>query len=132
MFAATVNGAWLLVLSLLVVAAAINRLRTVTQEVRALPVLIVSAVAALVMLTGALILGGDEDDSDDLHMRAVILDTAGDAASAAGVAVVGAIILATGGWYWLDSTIAVVVSAVLAYHATKLLVAVRAKTKSTR
>ena len=53
------------------------------------------------MVVGALILGGEVDDLDDdngsLNMRAVFLDTAADAAAAAGVAVAGGIILATGG-----------------------------------
>ncbi len=50
----------------------------------------------MVMFVGAVILGGDGDDGNkaggDLNMRAVRLDTAGDAAAAAGVAVAGAVI----------------------------------------
>jgi hypothetical protein len=66
-------------------------------------VLLVSGVAALVMLAGALVLRGDEDDGDgeekDLSVAAVLLDTvAGAAAAAAGVATVGAVILVSGGW----------------------------------
>ncbi|MGD0069156.1 MAG: hypothetical protein ABSB76_37755 [Streptosporangiaceae bacterium] len=45
------------------------------------------------MLAGALVLRGD-DGSDDLNVRAVLLDTAADAAAAAGTAVSGAVILA--------------------------------------
>ena len=54
-------------------------------------------------------------------MHAVLLDTAADAAAAASVAITGAIILVTGGNYWLDPTVALVVSLVIAYHAIKLL-----------
>lgn len=126
--AALVNGAWLLILSLTVVAGAIDRLATGTHQVDGLPVLIVSGIAALVMLGGAVLIGGDidgEGDGDsDLTMRAVLLDTAADAAAAAGVAVTGAVIFATGGLFWLDPTVALVISAVVAYHAVRLLRAI--------
>ena len=94
-FAALVNGGWLLVLSLLVIAGAIERLVNSTSEVHGLPVLVVSGVAAAVMLAGALVLGGDVGDLEggdangDLNMRTVLLDTAADAAAATGVAVTG-------------------------------------------
>jgi len=101
LLAAAVNAVWLLVLSLLVAAGATSRLVTGAHEVHGLPVLIVGGIAAMVMVVGALILGGDVDDLDDdddsLNMRAVFLDTAADAGAAAGVAVAGGIILATGG-----------------------------------
>jgi cobalt-zinc-cadmium efflux system protein len=54
-------------------------------------------------------------------MKAVMLDTAADAAAAASVAATGAIILATNGLYWLDPTVALIVSIVIAYHAIILL-----------
>ena len=112
--AALVNAGWLLALSALVVITAVRRLVSGAPTVDGLPVLIVSAVAAVVMLAGALVLGGDLDDDDDdddedgegagedLNMKAVLLDTAADAAAAGGVAVTGALILAAGGLYWLD------------------------------
>ena len=40
------------------------------------------------------------------------------------MAITGAIILATGGNYWLDPTVALAVSVVIAYHAIKLLCSV--------
>ena len=125
--AALVNAGWLLVLSVLVAAAAAERLSTGLPQVHGLPVLVVSGVAAVVMLGGALLLGGDIDDDDDddegnLNMRAVLLDTAADAAAAAGVAVTGGIIYAIHGLYWLDPTVAVAIAVVVGYHATRLLV----------
>ncbi len=65
--AALVNGGWLLILTILVSAGAIDRLINGTRPVQGLPVLIVSNVAALVMLTGTLILGGEVDVDDDDH-----------------------------------------------------------------
>jgi cobalt-zinc-cadmium efflux system protein len=96
-------------------------------------VLIVSAIAAAVMLAGAFVLGGDPDDDDgeqDLNVRAVLLDTAADAAAAAGVAVSGAIILGTGGWYWLDPATALVIAVIVGYHAVRLIRKITAALRS--
>jgi len=123
--AALVNAGWLLILNVLIAAAAIQRLAEGTRRVEGLPVLIVSGIAAAVMLAGALILGGDpgdpgDDDGEDLNVKAVLLDTAADAAAAAGVAVSGAVILAAGGWYWLDPAVALAIAVIIGYHAQKL------------
>jgi cobalt-zinc-cadmium efflux system protein len=108
-----------------VAAAAIYRLTTGTVAVHGLPVLVVSAVAGATMSIGAIILGGDHGDDDDLHVRAVWLDTAADAAAAGGVAVTGAIIWATGGWYWLDSVVAFAIASIISFHALRLLHQIR-------
>ena len=121
--AALVNAAWLLILNIAIIGVAIQHLAMGAHQVEGLPVLIVSAVAAAVMLAGALILGGDADDDDgteDLNVKAVLLDTAADAAAAAGVAVSGAIILSVGGWYWLDPATALVIAVIIGYQAVKL------------
>ena len=120
-WAALVNAGWLLVLSVLVIVVAFHRLITGTHDVHGFPVLVVSGVSAVVMLFGALILGGDEDDEGgNLNMRAVLLDTAADSVAAGAVAIVGAVILATGGTYWLDPTVALLVSGFIAFHALRL------------
>jgi len=54
-------------------------------------------------------------------MRAVLLDTAADAAAAATVAVTGVVILVTNSNYWLDPTVALAVSGVIGYHSVLLL-----------
>jgi len=121
--AALVNAAWLLILNIALAVAAIWHLAAGARHVEGLPVLIVSSIAAVVMLAGALILGGDADDADgeeDLNVKAVLLDTAADAAAAAGVAVSGAVILGTGGWYWLDPATALGIAVTVGYHALKL------------
>jgi cobalt-zinc-cadmium efflux system protein len=122
--AALINAGWLLVLELLVTAAALDRLVTGRVPVDGLPVLVMSGIAALVMIGGAFVLGGDEGDEEDgerdLSVAAVLLDTVADAAAAAGVAAVGAVILVTGGWYWLDPAVALVIAVVIAYHALAL------------
>jgi len=106
--------------------AALDRLVTGTITVDGLPVLLVSCIAALVMSSGALILQGDPEDNAgegqgrDLSVAAILLDTIADAAAAAGVAAAGAIIMATGGWYWLDPAVALIIAIVVAYHALRL------------
>lgn len=123
--AALINAGWLLILELLVIGAALDRLVTRRVPVDGLSVLVVSGIAALVMFAGALVLGGDESDEEggerDLSVAAVLLDTVADAAAAAGVAAVGAIILATGGWYWLDPAVALTIAVAIAYHALALI-----------
>jgi len=118
--AALLNGGWLLVLNVVIAVAAIRRLVSGAPRVEGLPVLIVSAVAALVMLAGALILAGDNDGGQDLNMKAVLLDTAADAAAAGGVAVSGAVILSAGGLYWMDPAVALIIAVVVGYHALRL------------
>jgi cobalt-zinc-cadmium efflux system protein len=108
-----------------VAAGAAGRLAAGTGHVHGLPVLVVSGAAALVMLAGGLILRGDDDEPGDTagdraNMRAVLLDTLADSAAAAGVAVTGAIILADPGLSWLDPAIALVIAAVVGYHALRL------------
>jgi cobalt-zinc-cadmium efflux system protein len=120
--AALVNAAWLLILNTGIVIAAIQHLAAGTHRVEGLPVLIVSAIAAVVMLAGALVLAGDADDGEeDLNVKAVLLDTAADAAAAAGVAVSGAFILGAGGLYWLDPATALGIAVAVGYHALKLI-----------
>jgi cation diffusion facilitator family transporter len=122
--AALVNAGWLLALNSWVVVAAIRRLVSGATEVHGLPVLIVSATAAVVMFIGAIIVGGDLDNdngAEDLNVKAVLLDTAADAAATGGVAFAGAVILATRGWYWLDPAVALVIATVIGYHALMLI-----------
>ena len=132
--AALVNAGWLLALNVAIAVAAIWSLAAGARHVEGLPVLIVSAIAATVMLAGALILRGDpgedRDGGEDLNVKAVLLDTVGDAAAAGGVAVSGAIILGTGGWYWLDPATALAIAVIVGYHAQKLTRAITAALRS--
>ena len=121
--AAVVNAGWLLVLNIAITGAAVQRLAAGTRRVEGLPVLIVSGIAASVMVAGAFVLRGDpaeDDGSEDLNVKAVLLDTAADAAAAGGVATSGAIILGADGWYWLDPATALTIAVIIAYQAQKL------------
>jgi cobalt-zinc-cadmium efflux system protein len=134
--AALIYAGWLLVLELLVAAAAVTRLAAGTPRVAGLPVVVASGLAAVVMTAGALILRGDESDPGgdgdrDVSVAAVLLDTVADAAAAAGTAVTGGIILATG-WYWLDPAVALVIALIVAGHAAALIRKVLARLRTAR
>ena len=120
--AAVINAGWMLVVSIAVVAGGVQRLVSGTPHVDGRPVLIASAVAAAAMLCGALVLreGTGGAGGEDLNVKAVLLDTAADAAAAGGVALTGAIILATHGWYWLDPAVAMIIAVVVGYQALGL------------
>jgi len=132
--AALINAGWLLALELLVAAAAVTRLASGTPRVEGLPVLLASGLAAVVMTAAALILRGDDPEPGggdrDVSVHAVLLDTVADAAAAAGTAVAGGIILATGGWYWLDPAVALVIALVVAGHAVALIRKVAARLRT--
>jgi cobalt-zinc-cadmium efflux system protein len=124
--AALFNGALLLSIVVLVIAEGVRRLATGTGHVHGLPVVLASTPAALAMLVGALIHRNDreepdDDDGDRANMKAVLLDTVADAAAAAGAALAGAIIAVTGGHYWLDPAVALVIASVVGYHVVVLL-----------
>ena len=117
---ALINSVLLLVITLFVIFESIQRLLRDTPVIEALPVVIVSAISAIVMIIGVFILGNDES-KDDLHMRSVVLDTIADAASALAVTATGSIILVTKGFYWLDSAVALLIGLLIGYQALKLL-----------
>jgi cobalt-zinc-cadmium efflux system protein len=127
--AAFANGSLLLILMVLVIVVSVRRLASGTPEVHGVPVVVVSSVAAVVMLIGALVLKGDHSEAEDeegdaANMRAVLLDTTADAVSAAGAAIAGAIIAVTGALYWLDPAVAVAIAVVVSFLALRLLASV--------
>jgi cobalt-zinc-cadmium efflux system protein len=117
-FAALVNATLLLLVTLAVIVQAVHRLSTAAPSIDGLPVVIVSVVAAGAMIACALILG---DVHGDLNMQSVMLDTVADAAAAIGVTISGAAILITGGLFWLDSIVALIIALVIGYHAVRLI-----------
>ena len=115
---ALINSLTLIVLTAYFIFQALHRLSGPPPKIEALPVLIVSSLAAVVMLIGAFIIGSD---GGDLHMRSVLIDTVADAMSAAALAISGAIILIYKKFYWVDSALALIIGIFIAYQATKLL-----------
>lgn len=119
-YVALINAAALLVVTVFVLLEAVRRLTEGTPAIRGLPVFIVSSIAAGVMILGVFILGRDAG-REDLHMRSVLLDTASDALAAAGVAVSGAVIYATGRLFWLDSVMSLLIGVIIGAGAIHLL-----------
>ena len=115
--AAQANAAAILIVSGVIVVEAVRRLQH-TPDVHGGPVLVVAGVAALVNGLAALVLAGDRHD---LNMRAVLLDTVGDAAANTGVAAAGAVILLSGGFEWLDPAVSIAIAVVIAARAVRLL-----------
>jgi cobalt-zinc-cadmium efflux system protein len=115
--AALLNASLIVAVAAAVVFEAIQRLVNGAPPVQGLPVAVVNAVAAGAMFGCAIILGSD----DDLNVRSVWLSTASDAVAAAGVAITGLVIWASGGLYWLDPAIALVIAMVIGYRALGLL-----------
>jgi cobalt-zinc-cadmium efflux system protein len=122
-YVAAVNASALLVVTALVLFEAVRRLVDGTPEIHGLPVLVVSAIAAAVMVVGVVVLGTGAGQ-EDLHMRSVLLDTVSDAVASAGVAVSGAIIYLTGRYFWLDSLLSLVIAVVIGVGAIRLLASV--------
>lgn len=124
-WAALVNAGWLLVANASIIAGAALRLAHGVHRVDGLPVLVVSAVAAAVLLVGAVVLARDAEIGEGagaaLTMRAVLVDTASDAAAAAGVAAAGGIMFALRGDYWVDPAVAVLIALLVGYHGARLL-----------
>jgi len=117
-YAALANAGFLAVVTLAVAVEAARRLVAGTPSIHGVPVVITSAVAAVAMIACAFILGEVEGD---FAMESVMLDTLADAAAAIGVALAGTVILITGGAYWLDSLVAMLISLVVGYHALGLI-----------
>lgn len=117
---AAINAAALLAVSVLVAVEGVRRLLAGTPVVHGLPVLVVSAIATGVMVAGVFVLG-IAARSEDLHMRSVLLDTVSDALASAAVAVAGLVIYLTGRLFWLDSALSVLIAAVIAVGAVRLL-----------
>ncbi len=118
-YAALVNVTFMLIVTVLVIYSSLHRLTGNVIRIEGLPVFIVSALGAVVMIFSAWLLAKGE--TKDLNMRAVLLDTTADAAFGAGVAIVGLIVFITNRFYWLDPLMALVIALVILFHALALL-----------
>ena len=116
---ALINSAILIAVTVIVTVEAIARLREGSPAVLGFPMAVVSLITLAVMIAGAIVLGLSAR-REDIHMKSVLLDTLADAAAAAGVLVAGTIIWLTGGLYWLDPVIALILAAVIGYAGAQL------------
>ena len=133
--AAQANAASILIVCVLVGFEGVRRLLD-PQPVKGGLVLVVALVAAAANFGAAAALGGaghahagdgdhgtdDEGgDSHDLNMRSALLHMLSDGAVSLGVALAGLVILLTGGWYWLDPAVSLLISAVIGGQGWRLL-----------
>lgn len=116
--AAAFNSTLLLVSSLAVALGAVYHLVSGPPPVPGTAMLLAGAVTAAVMGGSAALLA---NGPLDLGARTVLVDTAGDALAAAGVAAGGAVVLLTGGTYWVDPAVGLAVSGAVACQAWLLL-----------
>ena len=81
-------------------------------------VLAAAVVSAVVNGAAAWMLG--HGHHHDLNMRSAALHMVGDAATSASVAVTAVVILVTGGYHWLDPAVSLLIAALIAVQAVRL------------
>ncbi|CAB4364438.1 MAG: cation diffusion facilitator family transporter [Actinobacteria bacterium] len=129
--AAQANAASILVVCVLVGFEAVRRFLD-PHPVKGGLVVIVALIAAAANFGAAAALGGgqahhadgepdDGGDSHDLNMRSALLHMLSDGAVSVGVALAGLVILLTGGWYWLDPAVSLVIGVVIGVQGWQLL-----------
>jgi len=129
--AAQANAASILAITVFILYEGVRRLLH-PSAVSGGIVVVVAIVAAAANLCAALAVRethaghdghghGGHGHGGDLNMRSAMLHLVGDTAASVGVAIAGAIILATGGLYWLDPLVSMAIGLLIAYQAWKLL-----------
>lgn len=86
-----------------------------------LPGTVIAIVAGIgIVINGATALLFFRDKSSDINIRSAYLHLVSDALVSAGI-VVGGVLIALSGWYWIDSILSMIVAAVILYSTWKLL-----------
>lgn len=116
--AAQANAALILAATALITYEGIRRLIH-PSSVEGLPVVIVATVALAANAGSALLL---RDKGNDVNMRAALLHMAADAGASVGVIIGGAVILATGGFEWIDPVVSIGIGLIIGWQAVKLIV----------
>lgn len=119
--AAQANAAMILVLTVWITYEAVTRLID-PPPVEGGIVLIVALIAFVGNTAAALVVREkNSHGSGDLNMRSALLHLTSDALASLGVAIAGAVMLATGGWTRLDPLVSLLIGFLIAHHAWKLL-----------
>lgn len=116
--ASQANAAIILVLTVWITYESIRRLVD-PPPVEGLLVLVVAAVGFFGNGFAAWIVR--EPHSDDLNMKSATLHLVSDAAASLGVAVAGAVMMATGGWARLDPAVSLLIGLSIGWQAWRLL-----------
>ncbi len=117
--AAQANAGAICLISILVTAESIHRFFS-PQPVRGAPMVVVASVALIVDAIAARIMW-DRRSGDTFTVRSAVLHMGGDALASLGVVVVGAVILTTGRFVWLDPAVGLCIAALIAWGAMGLL-----------
>jgi cobalt-zinc-cadmium efflux system protein len=115
--AAQANAAGVLVVCAFIAAGAIDRLAH-PGPVRGTTVLVTALVAMALNGIAALVLR--ETSDRDLNMKSAVLHMAGDAATAAAVALVGLVNLLAAGALWLDPAVSIAIAVLIGVEAVSL------------
>lgn len=115
--AAQANGAMILAATALITYEGIRRLWQPTP-VDGLPIVVVAGIALFANAGSVLLL---RDKGHDVNMRAALLHMTADAGASLGVVIGGAVILATGGFEWIDPALSIAIGVVIGWQAVKLM-----------
>jgi cobalt-zinc-cadmium efflux system protein len=115
--AAQANAFGLLVVTAWIAYEAVRRLQDPTP-VRG-GIVVLAALAGFIGNAAAAVVLNERDR--DLNMHSAWLHMVSDAAASLGVAIAGLVILFTGGNYWLDAAVSLVIGALVAIEAVRLL-----------
>ena len=115
--AAVANGVAIVVIAVMIVIEAIERLQA-PQEVKTVPMLAVATIGLLVNLTAVYLLHKEKDGS--LNIQGAFLHIVGDLLGSVGAILAGIIMLTTGA-YWVDPLVSFLVASLIVYSASKLL-----------
>ncbi|HMS25315.1 MAG TPA: cation diffusion facilitator family transporter [Acidimicrobiia bacterium] len=126
--AAQANAATMLLVTGFIGYEAIRRLFE-PEAVNGGLVVIVASIGALINFGCALALReghaghehGSSSRSEDINIRSATLHLLGDGAASLGVVIAGLVIMLSGGWYWLDPAISLLIGLLIALQAFKLL-----------
>jgi cobalt-zinc-cadmium efflux system protein len=114
--AALLNGVTLVVVAVLIVVAAVNRLGD-PPDVEGAGVLVIGAVGLAGNAAATWVLAGGR--RDDLNLEAVLRHSAADALGSLGVIVSGAVILATG-WTAIDPLVGIAIAVLILASSIRL------------
>lgn len=121
--AALANAVTILAVTVFITYEAIQRLIN-PEPVSGGIVLVVAVIAAAANLAAVFAVReshAGHGHGSDLNMRSAMLHLIGDTAASVGVAIAGAVILISGGAYWLDPIVSLAIGVLISYHAWKLL-----------
>lgn len=121
--AALANAASILVVTVFIVYEGVRRVLE-PEPVAGGVVVIVALFAAAANLAAVLAVRethAGHGHVSDLNVRSAMIHLIGDTAASIGVAIAGAIILTTGGAYWLDPLVSIGIAVLIAHQAWKLL-----------